>query len=466
MRNLKVNLALVALTLAVLLVAQQAQCQTSGTLSGTITGMIDDPLDPFPIDSAKGNLTIVVHDPYNATIGFSLNPTLDENGNFQIDCPAGQYRILFNASVSVKGVFYYGFYKGTTSARAGCFADSELVSVTAGQNTDISSLLVMDFMGKTVFPDLFAISGKITGSTNGDPINPQVSAMDACNGDVLGSALISKIIIKDDPEIVETLFSFNTRWSGPVRLRFLSDNYPPEFYGADGQDDFSKATIISPGTQDLGVVVIGPKNPKIFVDPTALGFGDVMLLDSRTQAITISNQGTKALEIGAVAFETPQSDFFLTNPPAIPFTLQVGTSETISITYSSRAMGDATANLSISSNDNDHPKVLVSLTGTGVASAALPSDQVSQVVNFINKSITTGGLTPKMPGGQDVMLKNQITSAGQMAAAGKKAAACSQLRNALERVDGNPIPPDFLEGPDSELLRELIQNTINSLGCK
>jgi hypothetical protein len=456
-----------------LIVAQQAQCQTLGTLSGSFSGKAYDQIEEFPIDSGKGGqVTLILCDPYNATIKSTIPLTTDEIGNFQeVSCPSGQYRILINAHVSYKGpnpLYYYGFYNGSDSPRANCFADSELVTVTAGQDTVISSQLVMDYLAKTVV-NHFVITGIITG-TNGDPEDPQVVAMDACSGDVLGTASINKIIIKNDENpdeepVEKTTFSFDKNCVGPVRLHFLSTNYPPEFYGADGEDNFSRATPLS-GTVDLGQVVLGTKVPNIEVSPTAFGFGEVTLLDSRTQTITVSNSGSKNLVVDSVAFEGSPVDFSLFSSPETPFTLAPGTNQAISITYSPRAMGDASAMLAITSNDPDTSKVVVSLTGTGVASQAPADEQVSQIADVIQTAIATGTLTPTMPGNQATQLIDQIFSAKQMAAAGKSAAACAQLKNALQRVDGNPIPPDFLDGPDRELVRQLIQNTIESVGCK
>jgi HYDIN/CFA65/VesB-like, Ig-like domain len=213
-------------------------------------------------------------------------------------------------------------------------------------------------------------------------------------------------------------------------------------------------------------VVLGTKVPDIGVSPIILGFGEVMLLKSRTQAITVSNVGSKDLVVNSVAFEGPPADFSLFSSLTTPFTLAPGNNQTISITYSPRAMGDASAILAITSNDPDTSKVVVSLNGTGVASQAPADEQVSQIADVIQTAIATGTLTPTMPGNQATQLIDQIFSAKQMAAAGKSAAACAQLKNALQRVDGNPIPPDFLEGPDRELVRQLIQNTIESVGCK
>jgi hypothetical protein len=58
-----------------------------------------------------------------------------------------------------------------------------------------------------------------------------------------------------------------------------------------------------------------------------------------------------------------------------------------------------------------------------------------------------------------------IKAAGDMAAKGQSKAACQQLLNALQRTDGNPTPPDFVEGPAAAELQLLIQDTLQQMGC-
>jgi hypothetical protein len=105
----------------------------------------------------------------------------------------------------------------------------------------------------------------------------------------------------------------------------------------------------------------------------------------------------------------------------------------------------------------------------GVASQAPPAEQVSDTVNFIQGALDQGTLTgtgpPQANNAQVTALLNQIKVAGDMAARGNSKAACQQLLNALQRTDGNPQPPDLVEGPAAAELMLLIQLTQQKLGC-
>jgi hypothetical protein len=232
-RRSKLTIAMVALALAVLLVAQ-AECQEG---PGYLTGYI---LGGFYKDGKLNieNAVLEVCDPINGTKLFSLYLVLTDEGYFTVECNPGEYRLRIIANDNKYGLSYYGFYNGEYSDYNKCFADSKTVSVIAGQSTDISSEL--EFRPPVlVLTHPVQITGIITG-TNGDPLDPQVVAMDACSGDVLGTASINKIIIKNDEEpneepVEKTTFSFDKNCVGPVRLRFLIPITLQSFAGRTGR---------------------------------------------------------------------------------------------------------------------------------------------------------------------------------------------------------------------------------------
>jgi hypothetical protein len=43
--------------------------------------------------------------------------------------------------------------------------------------------------------------------------------------------------------------------------------------------------------------------------------------------------------------------------------------------------------------------------------------------------------------------------------------ACTQLRDVLNRIDGDKHPPDFMEGLNTETLASMIRDVINLLEC-
>jgi len=63
-------------------------------------------------------------------------------------------------------------------------------------------------------------------------------------------------------------------------------------------------------------------------------------------------------------------------------------------------------------------------------------------------------------------LRNMLTTAGELIDAGEYEAACRQLHDAYLKCDGEPNPPDFIEGESREELAEMIWDLMQELGCE
>jgi hypothetical protein len=144
----------------------------------------------------------------------------------------------------------------------------------------------------------------------------------------------------------------------------------------------------------------------------------------------------------------------------------------IALTYTPHALGPATETtlaITASSDGSEEHQLTVKLDGTGVASNATPAEQITDIVNYIEGSVAQSTLTGTGPAGAGnakvEALLNQIKAAGDMAAKGQSKAACQQLLNARQRTDGNPQPPDFVEGPAAADLALLIQIVRQQIGC-
>jgi hypothetical protein len=58
-----------------------------------------------------------------------------------------------------------------------------------------------------------------------------------------------------------------------------------------------------------------------------------------------------------------------------------------------------------------------------------------------------------------------IEAAGHLFTGGQLDDACRQLRDAYERCDGRPHPPDFVEGEAASELAAMIVAVIDAQGC-
>ncbi len=117
-------------------------------------------------------------------------------------------------------------------------------------------------------------------------------------------------------------------------------------------------------------IVLLPGNPVALAAPAALAFGNQLLNStSAAQTVTLSNAGaagTQSLIINSIGLTGANAGDFSQTNNCSP-SLAVGTSCTISVTFTPTATGPRVAALTINSSDTLNPSVAVSLGGTGTA---------------------------------------------------------------------------------------------------
>jgi len=100
----------------------------------------------------------------------------------------------------------------------------------------------------------------------------------------------------------------------------------------------------------------------IQVTPTSLPFGAIMVGNSSTDSVTVSNIGTVTLNINSIALGGANPTQFSTTPAA--FSLAPAENRKIPVTFSPTATGTFTASLVVTSNGGNPS---VSLSGSGIA---------------------------------------------------------------------------------------------------
>ncbi|MEZ4763688.1 MAG: choice-of-anchor D domain-containing protein [Calditrichia bacterium] len=142
--------------------------------------------------------------------------------------------------------------------------------------------------------------------------------------------------------------------------------------------------------------------PNIVVSSDSLGFGhQVVLGNSTSLSLIISNDGTAPLEVSALDLSGSMPEAFATNATP-PITTNPGDSQSVEIVFTPQSEGQKAALLSILNNDPDMPEVQVILTGTGVATPTIrissnllnfadvaPSDSADQSVTVYNDGTAT-----------------------------------------------------------------------------
>jgi len=138
----------------------------------------------------------------------------------------------------------------------------------------------------------------------------------------------------------------------------------------------------APGTMYVDNVVVsniynGTISPAPGVDlsATSLSFGKHIVGNtSSAQTITLTNSGSVPLSISSIALNgTNAADYAQTNNcPSGSNTLAVGSSCNVNVTFTPRAIGASSANLTLTDNATDSPQS-VALSGTGAIAAPVVS---------------------------------------------------------------------------------------------
>ncbi|MEK8021803.1 MAG: S8 family serine peptidase, partial [Candidatus Parabeggiatoa sp.] len=122
-------------------------------------------------------------------------------------------------------------------------------------------------------------------------------------------------------------------------------------------------------TKALERIAPSADEPNIEVTPTSHNLGNVILGDSSTVTVTISNTGNSDLEIGQLSLGG--TDFVVNNDTCSNTTVAVNNNCTVTITFTPATEGVKTTKLLIPSNDPDIAVTKVSLTGKGLTDVVL-----------------------------------------------------------------------------------------------
>jgi uncharacterized delta-60 repeat protein len=215
-----------------------------------------------------------------------------------------------------------------------------------------------------------------------------------------------------------------------------------------------------------------PPAPEIVVYPDTLShdFGDVNIGESMTYVAQIQNTGNANLEVNSVTLDPCGStDFTITSAPNNPFIVVPGETSVvdIEITYTPTTEGYVSTTLLIESNDADEPLVGVELGGVGVVVEIPPEQQIQDILDFFDQSVSDGTLVGYGPGPCSARrlraLRCMIKSAGVLIKCEYYGWATMILRAVDKKTDGEPRPPDFVAGEAVPTLNQMVKDLIEDL---
>ncbi|MCJ7580765.1 MAG: choice-of-anchor D domain-containing protein [Candidatus Aminicenantes bacterium] len=248
---------------------------------------------------------------------------------------------------------------------------------------------------------------------------------------------------------------------------FQVTSHPDHQYLNDVFGDLVAYVDMRSGSEDIYVSKLDfLADQNISVSPTEYDFGPVELGSSSQFMLDIINTGEIDLVIESIGIQAGgSSDFSIGDLPSFPYALSATEVLSVEITYNPSALGASSAVLAIVNNDPDESLVEVNLDGTGFP----PNEQIASILEFLDVSVYEGTLVGSGPGNSaDIRLnalRNMLENARDLIEAGLYDDACRKLLAAYKKTDGNPKPPDFVEGEATAELAQLILDLMNSLGC-
>ncbi|HLL06373.1 MAG TPA: choice-of-anchor D domain-containing protein [Myxococcaceae bacterium] len=166
----------------------------------------------------------------------------------------------------------------------------------------------------------------------------------------------------------------------------------------------ARATVISNDVQSSNVSLVLTGNGTsrtLALTPAAVAFGNVRAGRTASRDVTLTNSGSVALTVSNLSFSGDDAALFTRGSVALPLSLAPGASQTVSVTFSPTRLGNATAALTVMSDDPAQANIVVPMTGRGVS----PS------VALMPGSLEFGGqLVGKASAERTAELKNTGTS--------------------------------------------------------
>ncbi|MGD0510145.1 MAG: choice-of-anchor D domain-containing protein, partial [Terriglobales bacterium] len=140
----------------------------------------------------------------------------------------------------------------------------------------------------------------------------------------------------------------------------------------------------------LGMVPMGAAaaTPQLTCTPTSLRFGDIVVGQTETLLVTLTNTGQTSVSISRIAAGNSE---FTTSYLSLPLVLLAGQSVDLSVSFTPTAKGWTGGTIKFSSNSSN-ASLPLEVAGSGVSSAALTASP--SIVSFGQVAIGTSSTVP------------------------------------------------------------------------
>ncbi len=208
-------------------------------------------------------------------------------------------------------------------------------------------------------------------------------------------------------------------------------------------------------------------DPEITASPSSHDLGDIDVWDTVIFEVEIGKNGVLPLIIEDIALSSTVNGYFsVESTPSLPLTLDHGSTAVVEMSYHPWETGKHATVLNIDSNDPDGA-LEVEISATAVASEDPPDEQMEKTEEFIEDEIEDGGIVGTGDGeSADNRLSAFLDKIAEAIASyeeGDVEDAIGTLQALLKKCDGDPKPPDHVEGDAAVELAERIMDLIEMM---
>jgi len=204
--------------------------------------------------------------------------------------------------------------------------------------------------------------------------------------------------------------------------------------------------------------------------PKEWDFGDVSIGSSSTVIFSLANFELTEIAIRNIMILNATSESFKMHIDVPPPSIYIFSEKTydIVVEFSPSTIGAHSAELRISSNAT-YSEVFIPVQGVGVIGEVPPGELMSYLINSFDEFVENE--TIKFSGPNHMgncrlkAFRDMLKASSDLVNVCDYETACVQLRDSLNRVDGDKHPPDFMEGINTETLANMIRDAINILEC-
>ena len=166
--------------------------------------------------------------------------------------------------------------------------------------------------------------------------------------------------------------------------------------------DFIHGALDNPAVRGIEVFQSVPVPASTLgIMPNPIAFGNVTIGAPGTQVVTLTNTGTAAINVTAIA----SNNLVFTHNAVLPMNILAGQTATFNLVFTPTAVGAQNGILTVTHNGTNGPTITANITGTGLAAPASTLGATPNPIAFGN--VTIGAA----PGTQVVTLTNTGTAA-------------------------------------------------------